>query len=526
MGDPATKLGEAFNEDLSEDIQSYLIDTHTEEIIIGLCGFIGTDISFLAKTIETVVKEVYNYEFKRITLSELIKKHFPDINFEDLKRKNYYEYYNKLIDCGNEFRQKENNYVLAELAINEIILQRQLDRNKDEEEKKIERDEFISHRRCYIIDSIKNEEELNFFKLVYRELFYFIGVFTTFENRQKNLSDKPMKAENVAHLIERDAGESDSFGQQVSKTFISADFFLRLDKSTYSTVESKVKRFLSLIFNSDIVTPSYHENAMYLAAAAAGNSACLSRQVGASITDEHGEIISVGWNDVPKYGGGVYQFDEKDPTKMNDHRCMNLQGGICFNDNEKENIASFLVNELIDLKIIDENKKEQIAPVIKKSKIAELIEFSRAVHAEMLAIINGSQKAGQKMKNGKLYCTTYPCHNCARHIVAAGIKEVYYIEPYKKSLAIKLHSDALTEDELKDKLVKVLMYEGVSPRRYLELFKMESDNRKKNGKRPALSMRTQKPKKTLTLQAIPILESRIAEDLIKRKLVNPQKTEL
>jgi deoxycytidylate deaminase len=33
-------------------------------------------------------------------------------------------------------------------------------------------------------------------------------------------------------------------------------------------------------------------------------------------------------------------------------------------------------------------------------------------------------------------------------IVVAGITEVYFIEPYRKSLATKLHNDAITEDHL------------------------------------------------------------------------------
>ncbi|MDN3612645.1 hypothetical protein QWZ16_23945 [Vibrio ostreicida] len=26
----------------------------------------------------------------------------------------------------------------------------------------------------------------------------------------------------------------------------------------------------------------------------------------------------------------------------------------------------------------------------------------------------------------------FPCHNCAKHIVASGIKRVVYVEPYPK----------------------------------------------------------------------------------------------
>lgn len=331
-----------------------------------------------------------------------------------------------------------------------------------------------------------------------------------------------MTSEQAFHLIHRDYNEGLASGQKVAKIFVEADFFLRLDKSTHSTVDSKVKRYIDLIFSSDIITPTTHENAMYLAASAAGNSACLSRQVGASITDSNGDVLSIGWNDVPKFGGGVYKYEAQDPTRENDFRCMNLEGGVCFNDKEKSDIVEVVVTELITLGIVKEEDKFSLSKTIADSKIGSLIEFSRAVHAEMLAIIHGSQNAGQKMRGGKLYCTTYPCHNCARHIVAAGIKEIYFIEPYPKSLATKLHSDSITEDEAKENFVKILVYEGVSPKRYLEFFKMNVDSRKKDGKRLIFSTQEQKPKKTLTLQAIPILEKAVTKDLIAKNLIPQQ----
>lgn len=124
------------------------------------------------------------------------------------------------------------------------------------------------------------------------------------------------------------------------------------------------------------------------------------------------------------------------------------------------------------------------------------------------------------MIGGKLYCTTYPCHNCARHIIAAGIKEVYYIEPYRKSLATRLHNDSITEDESREGLVRILMFDGVAPRRYLDFFKMLPGSRKKDGKKIIENNNEKFPKNTLSLQAIPILEKKITEDLKSKKLIH------
>ena len=77
----------------------------------------------------------------------------------------------------------------------------------------------------------------------------------------------------------------------------------------------------------------------------------------------------------------------------------------------------------------------------------------------------------------RLFVTTFPCHYCARHIVAAGIDEVQYIELYPKSKAIKLHRDAITAESLgwqppSEGGTKVLFrpFYGVAPRFYERAF--------------------------------------------------------
>jgi deoxycytidylate deaminase len=129
----------------------------------------------------------------------------------------------------------------------------------------------------------------------------------------------------------------------------------------------------------------------------------------------------------------------------------------------------------------------------------------------MHAIVIGSQKTGNEMIGGKLFCTTYPCHNCARHIILAGIKEVFYIEPYKKSLCTELHGDAVTEDEDVVNKVKILMYEGVAPKKYMQFYKLTVDNRKEKVKYQ--DFQTAIPKNTITLRALHQLEASVTEQL-------------
>jgi dCMP deaminase len=63
-------------------------------------------------------------------------------------------------------------------------------------------------------------------------------------------------------------------------------------------------------------------------------------------------------------------------------------------------------------------------------------EFSRLyeLHAEQNAIVFAG-KNGVNTENSDLYITTAPCSNCAKLIVAAGIKNVYYIDNYDRDMS-------------------------------------------------------------------------------------------
>src|SRR5690606_34937373 len=130
-----------------------------------------------------------------------------------------------------------------------------------------------------------------------------------------------------------------------------------------------------------------------------------------------------------------------------------------------------------------------------------------------------------KVRGGKIFVTTYPCHSCARHIIAAGISEVYFIEPYRKSLAVKLHSDAITEDENDTKKVRILAYDGVAPSRYLSLFRVPADSRKTAGGRMlTVDKASVRPRTHKSMEALERLEGLIADSSDIEALVEPGDT--
>lgn len=82
---------------------------------------------------------------------------------------------------------------------------------------------------------------------------------------------------------------------------------------------------------------------------------------------------------------------------------------------------------------------------MKGALFSRTIDYIRAVHAEMAALTDAARH-GVSTKGCVLYTTTFPCHDCAKHIVASGIQRVVYVEPYPKSLVQEFYSDSITAD--------------------------------------------------------------------------------
>src|SRR5262249_36638815 len=126
--------------------------------------------------------------------------------------------------------------------------------------------------------------------------------------------------------------------------------------------------------------------------------------------------------------------------------------------------------------LADLNQTEKNALRRKFKTILDITEYGRAVHAEMDALLSCA-RAGVSPQGMVLYTTAFPCHTCTRHIIAAGIQRVFYIEPYPKSRAEELHEDAIVVEEksqqrrFKNK-VPFTHFVGIGPRRYFDLFSL------------------------------------------------------
>ena len=427
---------------------------------------------------------------------------------------------------GSDYDKPEDHAAVARLIIKKI---KSLREEKEAEQSSVF--EVGLSKRAFIIDSLRHPDEAVLLREVYKDLFTLIGVVCNPEVRNARTKAKfiPKGSEKTAELsqqvdsyMSRDENAKENYGQKVAKLFYEADYFVdNSDEGNADVTETgmnePLQRLVNIIAHNQIVRPTTHEAAMYQAHAAQMQSACLSRQVGAALVDKNHNVVATGLNDVPKAGGGLY--GQSFTTSLEgDSRCAYRGSSpFCSSNVEQNAIIDELITEFPEL-VPDVSTKQNVIDRIRDTRIGGLIEFSRAVHAEMNAIISAAI-SGVSPKGCRLYVSTYPCHYCARHIVTAGIDEVQFIEPYPKSKATELHSDSITTEldtgwkPPSEGGNKVLFrpFVGVAPRFYkLAFLKDRGYKNKKTGK---LSFGTPEPGMTSTVytHSYPEIEEKLIE---------------
>jgi hypothetical protein len=67
--------------------------------------------------------------------------------------------------------------------------------------------------------------------------------------------------------------------------------------------------------------------------------------------------------------------------------------------------------------------------------------------------------------------------------------------------------------------VRILPFDGVSPRRYLDLFRMGAAQRKSNGQVVQFDPRQVHPVTSGMLESVPALEGLVVQSLVSRKIL-------
>lgn len=481
---------------------------------------VGVNLKLAEEALETRLKD-YGYQCEYIKITEhVLPKLFKIPKTKKAERD--FDRINRMMDLGDTAREKISKNILAKGAAAEIAARR-----KTPLEPK--------SRTAYIIHSLKHPDEVRELREIYPRGFHLIGVHAHPDFRRKHLTqERKMTKDEAEKLMKRDRKEGAKHGQQLVDTFHLADFFvgwggddsiestqttLNLgDENTGSTVPgytvnkdrvaAAIHRYIDLVFGHIFRTPTFGEHAMFMAFTASLRSADLSRQVGAVLAKD-GEILSNGSNDAPSAQGGLY-WPYINPTS---HQVLDIKNGRDFergfdsNRKEQDQLIKSICDDFRAALEDPENPKaakfkklrstggdetaeaiEEVHAVLKAALddggIRNLTEYGRIVHAEMEAILSCTRQ-GKSTKGATIYCTTFPCHNCAKHIIAAGIKRVVFVEPYLKSKALDFHDDSIVihypQDTLgQDKSIEFpnkprVQFEpffGVGPRRYLDLFSL------------------------------------------------------
>lgn len=462
-----------------------------QELFVGVVSATGTDLSVFTKSLEERLKS-FKYQVSVIRLIEALHeiKRWREIPENPIDTR-----IEKHMDAGTEFRELlGRGEGLPILGIGKVM--------KIRKSMSGSADQPIS-RHAYVFRGLKHPSEVEAMRGIYGHAFILIGVYAPHHLRLDYLSRKiaesrsefqidkfRAKSEELMHRDQQEAGTR--LGQSLRDTFHRADIFI--DASDSDQLRADIERFLDLLFGTSIQTPTRDEYGMFHAQAAALRSADLGRQVGAAIATQDGDIIAVGTNEVPKSGGGLYWTgdipDQRDfilGYDSNDRSKRNLLGDL-FERLKKEGWLSEALNgtSIEDLLALAIGTPRSF---LRRAQFMNLIEFGRAVHAEMAALTDAARR-GVSTKGTTLYCTTFPCHICAKHIVSAGVRRVVYIEPYPKSLATQLYPDSIIVEPLREDGYQVCFepFVGVSPLQYMDLFTML---KRKNAQGAAISVEEQ-----------------------------------
>lgn len=204
----------------------------------------------------------------------------------------------------------------------------------------------------------------------------------------------------------------------------------------YKSKKLQLLKLLCLIKQPGIISPSGHERIMQIAFNAKLSSGCISRQVGAVVTDKYFSVKGIGWNEVP---------EGQTPCSLrNVHDLVGGQNMKVFTDFEKKGSykdgSTFIGNvrnsiNSVDYKKFEDKTEGRNCPFCFK-EFHNAFEgeknqvHTRSLHAEENAMLQITKYGGQSVKGGNLFTTASPCELCSKKAYQLGLVNIFYIDPY------------------------------------------------------------------------------------------------
>lgn len=225
-----------------------------------------------------------------------------------------------------------------------------------------------------------------------------------------------------------------------------------------------MQRVLNRLFGSpEYDLPTLAEYGMHLAHVSRTRSPELGLKVGAAVVTDEYAVLSLGANSHPVPSG----------TPAYDASMLDIHELVLDTLNRLSREA---LSDVAMTRLEEDGRRyvaELLGGVLRRARVRDLTEFQPTVHAEMNALLDALRR-GVSLERATMYVTAYPCHNCAKHLLAIGLP-VRYIEPYPKSRAQAMFGDTVT--------ASFLPFTGIAPRRYEALFVDDADRKNPDGTR-------------------------------------------
>lgn len=336
------------------------------------------------------------------------------------------------------------------------------------------------------IDAIRNPYEATYFQDRYNA-FYLVAINTDSEERRRRLSsDWGLNDKQISNLDKKeypklkgndvftriDIGACCELGDiHINNPFENSD--------KYHLTEQLVK-YITLMKHPGLITPSAIERCMQIAYNAKLNSGCLSRQVGAVITDASFSIKAVGWNSTPEHQvpcnlrGLIQYFNNRDDNSFSSFEINDTdfrKSLKCKYDNlvefAKQNGTSG--NTRTD-KSYDIGKAlgGRHYPYCFKDEYQKSNQVhTRSLHAEENAFLQLAKYGGEGIKGGNLFTTASSCVLCSKKAYHLGIKNIYYIIPYPDIAQSHIISFGKTDNKYNPKNI---LFSGAIGKAYTSLY--------------------------------------------------------
>lgn len=251
--------------------------------------------------------------------------------------------------------------------------------------------------------------------------------------------------------------------QDIQNATQSADVFLSYNMGDFPGLAYKVVRYVSLIMHPGLVPPTKEEHCMQVAFSAKVNSGCISRQVGAVVTDADYNILSLGWNDA--------HCDKISCIYRNLWDLQESRDEEVYSKLELSNTGIFR-KHIKQYDFTDSNSREEVLDGLPpaycfKTTYNNLMhgnnpDYSRAIHAEARAFWDCDK---QLARGGCLFTTSSSCENCTMLANECGIKRIYYIEKYAG--ISQEHVNAVGKGE---KRAEFILFEGATGNAYMKMY--------------------------------------------------------